>query len=278
MKKLNYILYASGLTGDSNILFFNTAKEATDKFTEITGKLLQICLTKNLAQNEAFDYYVTDNAYRFNAGYDEDLDAEIGDADAYYRLFTNVDVPDTTTHYVATFTEHVDGSYVDFFNMSDAITNYNKIVDDDINEANKHSNDFDIDRTDESTWSEDDTQYFSESIIVTTPHTFPFANAHKDAFFGYLDIFWTYRYGKIIMEEEPTVEPNQTIPEPIWVYIAINPKQDEQLFESDVITNLGVFTTYQKAEAAIIKVFKTMPDYVEDEMSAEQFIETHTLQ
>jgi hypothetical protein len=84
---------------------------------------------------------------------------------------------------VADFSEYFDESKLTFYNKQDAIITYNDMVDDALVD-NK-----DVNRYDNTTWEdEDEVTLFSETDN---------GDGSTDAFFGILDVYWTYRIGKI---------------------------------------------------------------------------------
>jgi len=279
MKLVHYVLIAQQLTGDSEILFFPTQTDAMNKYRELTDPLLSICLTKNLEHEDVFDYNYNDGGQphtsRFNSGHDEDLDNLLGENNTYYEV-TTLQIPDDATHYVCLFSEYVDESSVVFFNKADAIKHYNNMVDNDIEAADDFA-EYGIKRYDQSTWEQTGTQtLFSEDHKST----------HTDAFFGYDDVYWTNRIGSINNTDNVTqddlrsAKPNTVIfsSVPKQIFVALDPTPfDVSYFGTGKSTILGVFTSLDKANNAVLDALKKLEDYDEDEMTPDQYIETHTL-
>ena len=279
MKLVHYVLIAQQLTGDSEILFFPTPTQAMDKYRELTDPLLSICLTKNLEDEDVFDYNYNDGGQphtsRFNSGHDEDLDNLLGENDTYYEV-TTLQIPDDATHYVCLFSEYDDESSVVFFNKADAIKNYNNMVDNDIEVADDVTA-YGIKRYDQSTWEQEGTQtLFSETH----------KEGYTEAFFGYDDVYWTHRIGSINNTDNVTqddlrsAKPNTFIfsSVPKQIFVALDPTPfDVSDFGTGKSIILGVFTSLDKANETVLDALKQLEDYDEDEMTPDQYIETHIL-
>ena len=279
MKLVHYVLIAQQLTGDSEILFFPSPTQAMDKYRELTDPLLSICLTKNLEHEDVFDYNYNDGGQphtsRFNSGHDEDLDNLLGENNTYYEV-TTLQIPDDATHYVCQFFEYVDDSSVCFFNKKEAILHYNELVDESIRIAHDHNN-IQINRYNPETW---------EGKGIQTLFSEDHKSTHTDAFFGYDDIYWTYRIGSINNTDNVTqddlrsAKPNTFIfsSVPKQIFVALDPTPfDVSDFGTGKSTILGVFTSLDKANETVLDALKQLEDYDEDEMTPDQYIETHIL-
>jgi hypothetical protein len=177
-KQIHYLIIATHLPSDSELIFFKTVEEAKAEFKKRTQELNELD-----GLEEDVDYCIEDEyAIRFIPGHNEDLSALLGDVDHYFKVGTQ-DVEDDCEYYVADFSEYVDESKLTFYNKQDAIITYNDMVDDALVD-NK-----DVNRYDNTTWEdEDEVTLFSETDN---------GDGSTDAFFGILDVYWTYRIGKI---------------------------------------------------------------------------------
>jgi hypothetical protein len=187
-KQIHYLIIATHLPSDSEVLFFPTVEEAKAEFQKRTQELF--ALDENL--EEDLDYWCEDEwAVRFNAGNNEALSNFLGDVDHYFKVGTQ-DVEDDCEYYVADFSEHVDEVRLKFFNKDNAIVTYNDMVDEGIAiQHTHHRNQDGINRYDQSTWEDEDYgTLFSESDN---------SDGSTDAFFGYSDVYWTYRIGKVTL-------------------------------------------------------------------------------
>jgi hypothetical protein len=189
MKTLHYVLVGRHLTGDSEIQFFHTRKEAVRFFKAQTSPLLEICYTNKLEEDEVYSFNEDKSAVRFDSGYDDELDSLLGECNHYFYLgATNVE--DDVTHYVADFSEWVDESTVEFFNEQRAKEVWNERVDREIQNASEYEG-ADINREDESTWETED----GMTLFQETHHS----DMYSDAYFGAAeDLTWTFRVGQII--------------------------------------------------------------------------------
>jgi len=146
------------LTGDSEVLFFDSSAKARDYFIAETNPLLKVCLDEQLVEGEVY-FPTTDidakgnvSMWRFNGGENVALDELIGGVNHCYQI-GSAKVNDDVTHYVADFSEYVDESTISFWNKAKAIIQYNDLVDDEIESANERG--FGIIRYDNTTWHED---------------------------------------------------------------------------------------------------------------------------
>lgn len=179
-KLVHYLMVATHLPSDSELIFFNTVEEAKAEFKKRTQEFFAI-----EGLEEDCDYWVEDEyAVRFNPGVNEELSALLGDVDHYFKVGTQ-DVEDDCEYYIADFSEYVDESNVKFFNRENAVIAYNDMVESAL------AIEGDVNRYDQSTWeNEAGTILFSE-VDGTDGST--------DAFFGMNDVYWTYRIGKITL-------------------------------------------------------------------------------
>lgn len=185
MKLIHYVLIAKSLTGDSKVKFFDQQFKAKEYFYELTEHLLGICREEGLEEDEV--YFSGDKAqsWRFNAGENDALDAELEHCNTYI-VWATVEVDKDVTHYVVTYSEEVDDSEINFYNEADARLYYETIVAEGIDCAHVYKS-ITIDRADNKTWQEDGSQtYFSENDDKT------------EAFFGYdTDVYWTVVLGEL---------------------------------------------------------------------------------
>lgn len=195
MKQLHYVLIAKHLTGDSEVQFFETRKEAVRCFKGLTKPLLDICMKNELEEDEAYSFGQTRDIVRFDSGYDEDLDKALGECNHYYCMGV-VEVNEDVTHYVAEFSEWVDESTIRFFTEEKAKEVWNDMIDDDIEKAESYHN-LKINRYDQTTWEDKSGMtLFQESHYTDTRFT---NNSYSDVYVGYSSEYtWTYRIGKII--------------------------------------------------------------------------------
>ena len=177
-KLIHYLMVATHLPSDSELIFFKTVEEAKAEFKKRTQELNELD-----GLEEDIDYSIEDEyAVRFNSGENEELSAILGDVNHYFKVGTQ-DVEDDCEYYIADFSEHVDESKLTFYNKQDAVITYNDMVDDAL------AINGEVNRYDQSTWEdEDDVIIFSETDN---------GDGSTDAFFGISDVYWTYRIGKI---------------------------------------------------------------------------------
>jgi hypothetical protein len=183
-KQIHYLIIATHLPSDSEVLFFPTAEKAKAEFQKRTQPLLAI-----EGLEEDTDYYETDNGIRFYSGNNEELSAELGDVDHYFEVDT-VQVHHDCKYYVALFSEWVDESMINFCYKDESVNLYNDMVNGAIKEHNQMRSDKLINRHDQSTWEDDEVTLFSETDN---------GDGSTDAFFGVSDVYWTYRIGKVIL-------------------------------------------------------------------------------
>lgn len=183
MKTINYLMIATHLPSDSQILFFNTYDEAMEEFKKQTEGLLSL---EDLSED---DYHIVDDyAIRFNAGNHMELSNMLGDVDHFFKLGT-IDVDDSCTHYICDFSEFTDESTVEFYSKSDAKYILMDMVDKAISEQHLLFKDqVKIDKYDINTWTDVEGDLFNHKIINGNT---------EDFFFGYNGIYWTYRIGLI---------------------------------------------------------------------------------
>jgi len=166
MKTLHYVMITKHLTGDSEVLFFDSSAKARDYFIAVTNPLLKVCLDEQLVEGEV--YFPTLDAkgnvsmWRFNGGENVALDELIGEVNHCYQI-GSAKVNDDVTHYVADFSEYVDESTISFWNEKQAIEQYNDLIDNELEMAN--DNGFYINRYDNTTWVDDEGKIlFQEEI------------------------------------------------------------------------------------------------------------------
>lgn len=182
-KQIHYLMVATHLPSDSELHFFKTREEAQAEFQKRTQPLLAI---EGLEEDD--DYYTTDNGIRFYSGNNEELSAELGDVDHYFEVNT-VEVDDDVECYVADFSEWVDESVIKFYSKQDAIKVYNDNVDGSIEVHNEMCCGEPVNRQNQNTWeSEEEGTMFMETDNE---------DGSTDAFFGFSDVYFTYRLGKI---------------------------------------------------------------------------------
>ena len=188
-KQIHYLIIATHLPSDSEVLFFPTVEEARAEFQKRTQEIF--ALDENL--EEELDYWCEDEwTVRFNAGNNEALSNFLGDVDHYFEVCTE-DVEDDCECYIADFSEHVDEVRITFFNKADAVNAYNNMVNGSIAVHNECS-DKTIDRQNESTWEDDD----YGTLFMESDND----DGSTDAFFGVSDVYWTYRIGKVTLTNQ----------------------------------------------------------------------------
>jgi hypothetical protein len=193
MKTIHYVIIAQHLTGDSMVKFFHSKLAAENCFIKHVQPCLTVCIDKELVEDEA--YYLTRDGkgYRFNSGYDDDLDAAMETEGADLFIYTDsVEVDDDVTHYVAEFAEYVDETTITFHNKEKAIITWNDRVDEEIVMANTYHN-HKINRYDQNTWERADGM-----TLFQETH---YSDIHADAYFGHADMTWTTRISEIVIEE-----------------------------------------------------------------------------
>jgi hypothetical protein len=177
-KLVHYLMIATHLPSDSELIFFNTVEEAKAEFQ----KRVDIIFAMD-GLEQYIDYSIEDEyAVRFNAGNNEELSGYLEDVDHYFKVGTQ-DVEDDCDYYIANFDEHVDDSYVKFFNKENVIITYNDMVDNALEDNNKG-----INRYDNTTWEDENNLLFKETDNK---------DGSTDAFFGFMFIYWVYRIGKV---------------------------------------------------------------------------------
>ena len=187
MKVLHFVLIAQQLTGDSKVVFFPSRLKAERFFQNEVAPLLEICERNNLEEDEAYSFGQTKDIVRFDSGYNEELDAKLGECNHYYYL-GQVEVEDDVDCYIADFSEWVDESTISFHNREDALIKYHDLVDDSIIMLNNSPYHNGVNRYDNSTWESENGTLFSEVDNE---------DGSTDAFFGYAEVYYTYRIGKI---------------------------------------------------------------------------------
>jgi hypothetical protein len=177
-KQIHYLIIATHLPSDSELIFFKTVEEAKAEFKKRTQELFALD-----GLEEDIDYSIEDEyAVRFNSGENEELSALLEDVNHYFKVGTQ-DVEDDCEYYVVDFSEYVDEVTITFYNKQNAIIAYNDMVDEAL-AGNK-----DVNRYDNTTWEDDD-----DVIIFSETDN---GDGSTDAFFGISDVYWTYRIGKI---------------------------------------------------------------------------------
>lgn len=189
MRELHYVLIAKHLPSDSEVSFFPTREQADAFFNSHVEPLLKVCIDNELEEDEVYSFGQTKNIVRFDSGYNEDLDSLLGECNHYYYV-NSVKVGDDANYFVADFSEWVDESTIEFFNKETAIIKYNDMVDDTLEMMNNSRRDTEqVNRYDNTTWDdEDDGTLFSETDN---------GDGSTDAFFGFTDVYFTYRIGEI---------------------------------------------------------------------------------
>lgn len=193
-KQINYLLIARELTGDSELLFFDTLEQAKAEYSERTQEIFNS--DETLEEGVDFEY---DTHWKLLRGQDEAITFKGSDSEKLSALLNYIDhyflvgcqeVEDDCTHYLADFSEHLDLSHVTFFNKEDAFTQYNKLVEDGIKMQNDYSRNTDnVLRDDKSTWEDDKFgTLFGEGVND---------DGSTEAFFGFSDVYWIYRVGEI---------------------------------------------------------------------------------
>ena len=179
-KLVHYLMVATHLPSDSEVLFFPTVEEAKAEFKKRTQEFFAI---EGLEKD--CDYWIEDEyAVRFNSGNNEELGAILGEVDHYFKVGTQ-DVEDDCEYYVADFSEYVDESSITFFNRGASVNAYNDMVNSALAiEGN-------VNRHDQSTWEDED----YGTLFMESDNN----DGSTDAFFGMNDVYWTYRIGKILL-------------------------------------------------------------------------------
>ena len=191
MKQLHYVLIAKHLPSDSEVHFFPTREQADVFFNSHVEPLLKVCIDNELEEDEAYSFGQTKNIVRFDSGYDAELDGLLGECNHYYHV-NSVEVADDVNYFVAELSEWVDESTIEFFNKETAIVKYNDMVDDTLKIMNDSRRDDEgVNRYDNNTWDDDDGTMFSEIDNGEDGST--------DAFFGFTDVYFTYRISEIRM-------------------------------------------------------------------------------
>jgi len=117
------------------------------------------------------------------------LDGLLGECNHYYYV-NSVEVADDVNTFIAEFSEWVDESTIEFFNKETAIIKYNDMVDDTLKIMNDKQRDNEVvNRYDNTTWETDDNGTLFSEIDNEDGST--------DAFFGFTDVYFTYRIGEI---------------------------------------------------------------------------------
>lgn len=185
MRVLHFVLNAKHLTGDSEVVFFPSRLRAERYFNSKVSPLLEICERNDLEEDEVYSFGQTTDIVRFDSGYDDELDAALGEVNQYFYL-GQAEVEDDVTHYVAEFSEWVDESTIEFFNEQKAKEVWNDKIDNEINATPYHK----IDRNDDSTWEDEG----GMTLFLETDYS----DIYSDAYFGTSsDLTFTYRIGMI---------------------------------------------------------------------------------
>lgn len=159
-KQIHYLLIATHLPSDSEILFFKTVDEAKAEFKKRTQELFAVD-----GLEEDNDYWMEDEwAVRFNSGNNEELGAMLEEVDRYFKVGTQ-DVEDDCDFYVADFSEYVDESRITFFNRENAVIAYNDLVESAL------AIEGDVNRYDQTTWEDESgVTLFSETDNLSLIH------------------------------------------------------------------------------------------------------------
>jgi hypothetical protein len=179
-KQIHYLLIATHLPSDSEVLFFKTVDEAKAEFKKRTQELFAVD-----GLEEDNDYWMEDEwAVRFNSGNNEELGAILEEVDHYFKVGTQ-DVEDDCDFYVTDFSEYVDESRITFFNRENAVIAYNDLVESAL------AIEGDVNRYDQTTWEDES----GVTLFSETDND----DGSTDAFFGMNDVYWTYRIGKVTL-------------------------------------------------------------------------------
>lgn len=265
MKQINYVIIAEGLTGDSEVLFFNTPEQAEQKFKDLTEPLLAVCRAESLEEGDTFYNDENGKGWRFNNGENDMLDELLNDTNRYIK-WDSISVMDVYTMYVAEFSEHVDDSNIMYFTNADAHSFYSDRINEGIAIAKDHKNII-IDRYNTETWTDNENNTMFQETV---------GKPYLEAFFGYdIDCYYTYRLGAI-GENSPVTQP----PVELKVYIAYQPnKEDFSLTmsaEDDAVV-LGVFYTEQNALDRVREALKAA-DMDEDDNDPVMYVGTHIVE
>jgi hypothetical protein len=187
-KQIHYLIIATHLPSDSEVIFFPTVEEAKAEFQKRTQEIF--ALDENLEEDN--DYWCEDEwTVRFNAGNNEALSNFLGDVDHYFEVCTE-DVEDDCEYFIADFSEYVDEVIIKFFNKQDAVNRYDEMVNEGIAMQHSHNRNQNlVNRHDQSTWEDED----YGTLFMETDND----DGSTDAFFGFSDIYWTYRIGKVAL-------------------------------------------------------------------------------
>lgn len=192
MRTLHFVLIARNLTGDSEVLFFTSKLEAEFYFKSKVKPLLDICERKELAEDEVYSFGKTKNIVRIDSGYDEELDAALGECNTYFFL-GEIEADEDITHYVADFSEWVDESVIDFFTEEKAKEVWNDKIDEEIVLASQYQG-VEISRYHQDTWEDE-----SGMTLYQETH---YSDMYSDAYFGYsIEMSSTFRVGVIQIRE-----------------------------------------------------------------------------
>ena len=184
-KQIHYLIIATHLPSDSEVVFYDKVEDAKAEFQKRTQEIF--ALDSNL--EDEVDFWCEDDwAVRFNAGNNEALSNFLGDVDHYFKVGTQ-DVEDDCTHYVADFSEYVDECNIKFFNKQTAIETYNDMIDEGISMQHNNRNQNPVSRYDQDTWEDED----YGTLFMETDNS----DGSSDAFFGFSYVYWTYRIGEV---------------------------------------------------------------------------------
>jgi hypothetical protein len=184
MKHIHYIIIATHLSGDGEVKFFPTRETADKEFESIVRPLITFCEANKLSDDV---WSKTNDGYLFNGSENEELDIVLEHTDNTYYGIKTVEVADDVDYYLAEFEENVDESTVHLLTHEAALIHYTKLVTHNLEICNSSSKWNDVDRFNPSTW--DDEEYGS---------LFKEDDNLNNAWFGYEDFYFTYRYGKIL--------------------------------------------------------------------------------
>lgn len=295
-KNVYYLMTCYHLTGDSDVKFFASKDQMHRAYEAVVNPILKALTTHNLLDEEddLWNYTNSNNpndttwgGFRLNGGQNEMMD-DLFTADGvnvYYQWgIVEVEITTDQLYYVVRFSEYVDESTIEFVQgLPLTHSKYNEYVTEHLDIARMHEG-WTIDRDDKTTWKSEER---GDDLFIENEEM-------NDAYFGYMDVSETIRWGKVAfdptiildvtgsMTERRISEHNKDLhnifggekkkPE-VTVHIANNPDMDSlAVLLSDPI--LGVF--YNEDEA-----IKTVKDAMTDEWWNEQdrepadFVTTH---
>lgn len=209
-KTVYYLMTCYHLTGDSEVKFFPSKDAMHRAYEALVNPILKALTTHNLLDEEddLWNYTNSNNpndttwgGFRLNGGQNEIMDELFtNDGVNVYYQWGMIDVEITTEqlYYICRFSEYVDESTIELVRgLALTQSKYDEYVTEHLDIARMHEG-WDIDRTNSDTWKSEER---GDDLFIETD---TLANNHygKEAYFGYMDVSETIRYGVVAFDPQ----------------------------------------------------------------------------